>query len=54
MVADFVAFAIDALRNVGEFLGLYADKKESGRSVFALENVENRGRPLRVRAVVEG
>ncbi len=54
VVPDFVAFAVDALGQAAEFLCLDSDQKECSGHMFAFEDVENLGRPLWVRTVVEG
>ncbi len=54
MVPDFMSLAVDAVGDVGKLVGLNPDQKESRRRLFALEHVQNLGRPFRVGAVVEG
>ena len=54
MVPDFVSLAVDAVGDVGKLVGLNPDQEKSGRRLFALEHIQNLGRPLRIRAIVEG
>ncbi len=54
MVPDFVALAVDAVGDVGKFVGLNPDQKKRGRRLFALKHIQNLGGPFRVRAIVEG
>src|SRR5919109_1618976 len=53
MVPDLVAFAIDALGDVTEFIRLDADQEKRCRSVFTLEHVQDFGRPLRIGPIVK-
>ena len=54
VVPDFVALAVNAVGDVGELVGLNSDQKEGGRRLFALEHIQNFGRPFRIGAIVEG
>ena len=53
VVADGVAFVIDAFGDPRKFVGLNADQKKRGLSVLPLQHVENLRRPLRIGAVVK-
>ena len=53
VVTDLVTFVRDTSHEIGIRLAVLSDDEESGRNIFALENVENRRRPSRIRAVVE-
>ena len=54
VIADLVAFVIDARGDGREPVRLVSDQKESRRRVFALKDIENLRRPLRVRPVIKG
>ncbi len=54
VVADLVAFAIDALHDADVLLGLFADHEEGALDVVLLEDVEDLRGPLGVGPVVEG
>ena len=54
VVPDFMPLAVNAVGDVGKLVGLDSDQEEGGRRLFALEHIENFGRPFRVGAVVEG
>ena len=54
VVADLVAFAVDALHDADVVLGGLADHEEGGLDVQALEDVEDARGPGGIGAVVEG
>ncbi len=54
VVADLVAFALNALHEADVLLGLGADHHEGSLDVFLLEDVENFRRPLGIGPVVKG
>ena len=54
VVADFVALVGDALEEVGIKFGIFAKHEKDGLHAAFLENIEDGGRPIRIRAIVEG
>ena len=54
MVADFMAFAGDALQQIGILLHLGAEHEEGCRSFLCLENFQNLRCPGWIRAVIKG
>ena len=54
VVADLVAFGVDALNDAAEFFSLDADDEKCGGDVLVFEDVEDAGGPLGIGAVIEG
>ena len=54
VIADVVSLGEDAPQQVRIGLGVLADDEETGVNAFLLQHVEDLGRPVRIRTVVEG
>ena len=54
VIADLVAFALDALHEADVFLSFGADHHERALDIFLFENVENFRGSIWDQAVVEG
>ncbi len=54
VIADLVAFVVDALGDGAVLFRLNADQEERGLNVLLLQHIEHLGRPLGVGPIVEG